>query len=392
MFNTKIKIVQTDGGGKYKNKNFQSFFHTHGIHHQFSCPHHPEQNGLAERKHRHLVETGLTLLALASMSLSYWAEAFHTATYLINRLPTRVLQNVSLYHRLFHKTPQYDSFKVFGCAYFPYLHPYNQQKLQFRSKRCVFLGYFLNHHGYRCLDLHTGRVFLSRHVVFDEHCFPFKDTIITPPLVARSPSPPEVAIEIGPPPPSPPLPHTPQPAASPPPLQTYRHDPHHNVLTFPSHAAMEGNIGFANPSPPLPSVAASPSPIPPSPQVRESDSHPTLTRAKASICKPNPKYAHFIAITNHLVEPTCFSHAQKSEHWRKAMVEEFNALQKASTWTLVSSKPTMNILPNKWVFNMMGPLNGLKPIWWPLVFINKRVWIMSRPSTSWSITPPFVLS
>lgn len=76
MFNAKIKIVQTDGGGEYKNKKFQSFFHIHGIHHQFSGPHHPEQNGLAERKHRHLVETGLTLLAHASMPLPYWANSF----------------------------------------------------------------------------------------------------------------------------------------------------------------------------------------------------------------------------------------------------------------------------------------------------------------------------
>lgn len=129
-----------------------------------------------------------------------------------------MLQNVSPYHRLFHKTPQYDFFKVFGYACFPYLRPYNQHKLQFQSKRCVFLEYSLNHHGYRCLDLHTGRVFLSRHVVFYEHCFPFKDTIITPPLAAHSPSPPEVAIEIGPPPPSPHLPPIPQPATSPPTL------------------------------------------------------------------------------------------------------------------------------------------------------------------------------
>lgn len=73
---------------------------------------------------------------------------------------------------------------------------------------------------------------------------------------------------------------------------------------------MEGKIGSANPSPTSPSAAASPSPAPPSPQVSESVSHPMLTHAKAGTCKPNPKYAHLTAITNHLVEPTCFSQVQ----------------------------------------------------------------------------------
>lgn len=68
----------------------------------FFWPKHLEQNGLAERKYRHLVEIGLTLLAHARMPTSYWVEAFNVALYLINRLPTRVLEYVSPYEKLFH--------------------------------------------------------------------------------------------------------------------------------------------------------------------------------------------------------------------------------------------------------------------------------------------------
>ena len=132
MFSTIIKSFQTDGGGEYINNTFKHFLASHGIHHRFTCPHHPEQNGLAERKHRHLVEIGLTILAHASLPASFWVEAFHTANYLINRLPTKGLQNDSPYHKLFSKSPQYDFLKVFGCACFPYLRPYNHNKLQFR--------------------------------------------------------------------------------------------------------------------------------------------------------------------------------------------------------------------------------------------------------------------
>lgn len=136
-----------------------------------SCPHTHQQNGSAERKHRHIVETGLALLAQACMPLRFWNEAFLTATYLINRLPTRVIDNYSPLERLFHTPPNYNLLKVFGCACWPHLRPYNKHKLDFRSKLCVFLGYSSLHKGYKCLDRSTGRVYISRDVIFDENIF-----------------------------------------------------------------------------------------------------------------------------------------------------------------------------------------------------------------------------
>ena len=62
QFNSKLKVLRTDNGSKYINTDFRSFCSTSSILHQSSCPHTPEQNGVSERKHRHIVETGLTLL------------------------------------------------------------------------------------------------------------------------------------------------------------------------------------------------------------------------------------------------------------------------------------------------------------------------------------------
>jgi histone deacetylase 1/2 len=89
LFNRKIVAVQTDWGGEYQRLN--SFFQRIGISHHVSCPHAHQQNGSAERKHRHIVEFGLSLLAHASMPLKFWDEAFLTAVYLINRLPSRII-------------------------------------------------------------------------------------------------------------------------------------------------------------------------------------------------------------------------------------------------------------------------------------------------------------
>ncbi|RZA01203.1 MAG: transposase [Sphingobacteriaceae bacterium] len=82
QLNHKIKRVQSDWGGEYQ--ALSSFFTTLGIEHLVSCPHTPEKNGVAERKHRHIIETGLTLLAQANMPQKFWDDAFFSGTYLIN--------------------------------------------------------------------------------------------------------------------------------------------------------------------------------------------------------------------------------------------------------------------------------------------------------------------
>ena len=127
LFDRKIKSIQTDGGREFQ--KLRPFFASHGIHHRLTCPHTNEQNGSVERKHRHIVEMGLTLLAHSSTPLTYWAEAFQTTSYLINRLPTPVLHNLSPFQKLFNLRPNYTFLRVLGCACWPHLRPYNRHKL-----------------------------------------------------------------------------------------------------------------------------------------------------------------------------------------------------------------------------------------------------------------------
>lgn len=96
-----------------------------------------------------------------------------TATYVINRLPSRVIDNVTPLERLFKAKPNYPMLKIFGCACWPHLRPYNNCKLSFHSKECAFLGYSSSHKGYKCLDISSGRVYISRDAIFDEGSFPF---------------------------------------------------------------------------------------------------------------------------------------------------------------------------------------------------------------------------
>jgi histone deacetylase 1/2 len=136
-FDKKIISMQTDWRGEYERLN--SFFQRIGIAHRVSCPHAHQQNGAAERKHRHIVEVGLALLANASVPLKYWDEAFVTAARLINLLPSKVLNYQIPAELLLHEKPDYSSLRVFGCACWPNLRPFNSRKLAFRSKRCAFV-------------------------------------------------------------------------------------------------------------------------------------------------------------------------------------------------------------------------------------------------------------
>lgn len=86
---------------------------------------------------------GLTLLANASMPLKHWDNAFETVVFLINWLPTDVLQGFSPIQKLFAVKLDYSALKVFGCACFPLLRPYNPHKLSYRSTECIFMGYSL---------------------------------------------------------------------------------------------------------------------------------------------------------------------------------------------------------------------------------------------------------
>jgi hypothetical protein len=109
------------------------------------------------------------------MPLKFWDEAFVAATYLINRTPAKLLNFSTPYEHLLKEKPDYSMLRVFGCACWPNLRPYNARKLEFRSKRCAFIGYSNMHKGFKCLDISTGRVYISRDVVFDETMVPFSE-------------------------------------------------------------------------------------------------------------------------------------------------------------------------------------------------------------------------
>jgi transposase InsO family protein len=176
QFGLTIKAVQCDNGREFDNSTSRDFFLSHGMQLHMSCPYISSQNGKAERMIRTTNDTIRTLLLQAHLPARFWAKGLHTSTYLLNRLPSTACPAPTPHQTLFGTPPRYDHLRVFGCACYPNTAATAPHKLAPRSTLCVFLGYSPDHKGYRCFDLSSRRVLISRHVVFDEFVFPFTTT------------------------------------------------------------------------------------------------------------------------------------------------------------------------------------------------------------------------
>jgi len=152
QFNVKVRIIRTDNGKEYVNNDFGAYTSDHGIIHQTTCPGTPPQNGVAERKNRHLLEVARCLMFQMNVPKYLWSEAVMTTVYLINRMPSRILgmkspDELMLGRREFKVPP-----KVFGCVCFVRDHRPSVGKLDPQAVKCIFVGYSSTQKGYKCWD------------------------------------------------------------------------------------------------------------------------------------------------------------------------------------------------------------------------------------------------
>ncbi|GAA0168608.1 hypothetical protein LIER_23284 [Lithospermum erythrorhizon] len=159
VFQSHIKQFQADEGGEFH--KLEPYLNKHGILFRYSCPATPQQNGVAERKHRHVAEKLRCLLFQSQMPNIFWVEALHYVVYLINKLPSASLNNATPYYLLFKQQPDYSMIKTFGCLCCPHLTKQTNFKYSPRTLPCIFLGVSPIHKGYRCYNPEVKRVLMS---------------------------------------------------------------------------------------------------------------------------------------------------------------------------------------------------------------------------------------
>ncbi|KAI3815242.1 hypothetical protein L1987_14903 [Smallanthus sonchifolius] len=145
--------------GEYTTNDFTQLLTSYGTIHQSSCTDTPQQNGVAERKHRHLMETARSFLLSAEVPSVFWGEALLTAQHVINRIPTSHNDGMSPFESLFGDRLDYGELRVFECTCFALRPHVERDKLTNKLALCVFLGYAsgpkgygTRQKGYRCFD------------------------------------------------------------------------------------------------------------------------------------------------------------------------------------------------------------------------------------------------
>ena len=141
----KLKVLQSDNGGEYTEKQFQEYLKSEGVRHELTVPKTPQQNGVAERLNRTLLEMVCTMLVESKLDQKFWGEAMSTATYQ-NRSPTKALQGMTPFYR---KKPNVKHLRAFGCVCYPLI---MKDELYPVARWCVLVGYGTEVKGYRLYD------------------------------------------------------------------------------------------------------------------------------------------------------------------------------------------------------------------------------------------------
>lgn len=147
-FRKKIKVFHSDNGGEYVNNDFTDYCAKEGIRREWKAPYKLEQNRVAERKNRTVVEAARAMLYDEDMPKFLWAEACNTIVYVQNKTPHRALGKITPEKVFTRKTPEVNHFRIFGslACHIP---KEKRKKLDQTTKKGYLVGYSENAKAYR---------------------------------------------------------------------------------------------------------------------------------------------------------------------------------------------------------------------------------------------------
>ena len=324
-FGRMVKILRSDNGTEYTGRNTQAILKKAGIEFQTTVPFSPQQNGISERKNRYLCESARSMLFDAGLATKYWGEAIMTACYVQNRLPTRATDKTP-YEMWNGEKPDLKHIRVFGSKAYAHVPTEKRTKWDSHSVDGVLVGYGDSSNGYRILVPNTGKVIISRSVIFDEGFDTTQKFIVVSDVVQSQPVS-STSAENG---------------CSVPYLHTESGDKQIEI-------DIEETVKETEP------VSEEP--------VNE-EKEPLRRSVRQNKGIPAERYCmSYIARTQLSVEPESWTEMQKlSEHeklkWIKAADEEIKSLKELQTWQLTELPTGKQAVGCKWVFKIKRDSEG----------------------------------
>ncbi|XP_046472611.1 uncharacterized protein [Neodiprion pinetum] len=337
----RIKTLRTDNGKEYCNNELLSLLQKAGIQHQTTNPYTPEQNGVAERKNRTIVERARCMIFDAGLETQFRAEAVSTAAYIINRSPTRGLQDL-------RKTPEevwsgnkpnLKHLRIFGCKAMVHVPKQKRRKWDAKSEQLIFVGYCEGTKGYRFIRPNSNKLVKSRNVTFIENPTPtrtmtFTENQTTPlPLMLESSDQEDreeesEADEVG----------TEFDYES----ASASEDPRTEDSTTEDFATEDSTTDEPTAENLL------------SIETTRSDIRGDLKRPQRQRKPPKmDDYVLYLSQANEAIDPLTVEEAlngHEGQHWKRAMQEEYQSLIENDTWELTDLPPNRKPINSKWVF------------------------------------------
>ncbi|KAH9765484.1 hypothetical protein KPL70_001889 [Citrus sinensis] len=308
--NRKVRKLRTDNGLEFCNKMFDDLCAENGVVRHKTVRHTPQQNGLAERKNRTLMDKERCMLIQSKLPMSLWVETLSTACYIVNRSPSSRINFRTPIELWTGKPTDYSNLRVFGCP--AYAHT-KQGKLEPRALKGVFIGYPEGVKGYKlwCTDFKPPKAIISRDVVFNEAEFEVESST----TAAKR----RTIVE--------------------------------------SESEAEKNMSESEVE---------------SEDDQGDRSYQLVRDRERRIIRLPKRYAHadliaFALTATHELdtdEPKTYSEAVKrneSEKWKAAMNEEMQSLFKNHTWTLIEKPPNKKVVGCKWVYKVKDGIPEVEP-------------------------------
>ena len=318
--------LRTDNGAEYTAKKFTDYSRDSKIKQEYTVPETPQQNGVAERFNRTLVEMGRSLLIQAKLPKRYWVRALSTAAHIRNLTVTANSQGKSPFELFTGKPPRRNHLRVFGCTAYVMKRKINLRKLDSRSVKAKFIVYDDRSTAYILQEFDSKKVIKARNVIFREseiQSFSAKETISleNPNLVS--------------------------------PNMDFDDDRSKDEDT---KIPVQGGVGENNAAIP---VVQNQFEVEGDPNENEVP----LPRGSRNR-RPPERYGlpyTFNTTKEDVQEPKSYNEAVNSpraENWRKAMQTEYNSLMDNNTWTLVNEPEDQQVLPGKWVYKVKYGADG----------------------------------